>query len=98
MSTKHELVLTRDIAVSREKLYRCWTEPELIRQWFAPRPWTVPRADVDARAGGSSRIVMRSPEGQEVANPGVFLEVVPTSVSWPRTRTRAHGSPRRSHS
>jgi uncharacterized protein YndB with AHSA1/START domain len=77
MSTKHELVLTRDIAVPREKLYRCWTEPELIRQWFAPKPWTVPRADVDPRAGGSSRIVMRSPEGQEFANPGVFLEVVP---------------------
>jgi uncharacterized protein YndB with AHSA1/START domain len=77
MSTKHELVLTRDIAVPPEKLYRCWTEPDLVRQWFAPKPWTVAHAELDVRPGGSSRIVMRSPEGQEFANPGVYLEVVP---------------------
>jgi uncharacterized protein YndB with AHSA1/START domain len=77
MSTPHELVLTRDIAAARAKFFHCWTEPELIRQWFAPRPGTVPRADLDVRPGGSRRIVMRSPDGQEFANPGVYLEAVP---------------------
>ena len=71
-----ELVLTRIFDVPREKLFRCWTEPELMQQWFAPKPWTITRAEVDLRAGGSSLIVMRSPEGQEFPNPGVYLEVV----------------------
>jgi uncharacterized protein YndB with AHSA1/START domain len=70
------LVLTRIIDASREKLFRAWTEPALIVQWFTPRPWTVARAETDVRPGGASLIVMRSPEGQEFPNRGVYLEVV----------------------
>ena len=75
-SASHELVLTRIIDAPREKLYRCWTDPTLLKQWFVPKPWTIAKAEVDVRPGGSSLIVMRSPEGQEMPNPGVFLEVV----------------------
>ena len=71
-----ELVLTRIIDVPRHKLFRCWTEPELMKQWFVPKPWTLAHVEVDLRAGGSSLVVMRSPEGQEFPNPGVYLEVV----------------------
>ena len=72
-----ELVLERELNAPRDKIWRCWTEPALIRQWFAPSPWTVARVEVDVRPGGASEIVMRSPEGQEFPNPGVYLEVVP---------------------
>jgi len=71
-----ELVLTRLIDAPREKLFRAWTEPALIVQWFTPAPWKTVRAEVDVRAGGNSLIVMQSPEGQEFPNPGVYLEVV----------------------
>jgi uncharacterized protein YndB with AHSA1/START domain len=71
-----ELVLTHLIDAPRDKLFRCWTEPELMKQWFAPLPWTVTRAEMDLRPGGTSLIVMRSPEGQEFPNPGIILEVV----------------------
>jgi len=69
-------VLTRIIDAPREKLFRCWTDPELMKQWFVPKPWTLTRVEVDLRPGGSSLVVMRSPEGQEFPNPGVYLEVV----------------------
>jgi uncharacterized protein YndB with AHSA1/START domain len=72
-----ELVLTRLIDAPREKLFKCWTQPELMKQWFAPLPWTLSDVEVDLRAGGSSKVVMRSPEGQEFPNLGVYLEVVP---------------------
>jgi len=75
-ASDRELVLTRLIDAPREKLFRCWTEPALIKQWFAPAPWTTTRAEMGLRPGGSSLIVMRSPEGQEFPNPGVVLEVV----------------------
>jgi uncharacterized protein YndB with AHSA1/START domain len=73
----HELVFTRLIDAPREKLFRCWTEPELLKQWFAPLPFTTPIVEVDLRAGGTNRIVMRGPNGQEIDNRGTYLEVVP---------------------
>jgi uncharacterized protein YndB with AHSA1/START domain len=74
--TDRELVLTRLIDAPREKLFRCWTDPALMKQWFAPLPWTISHIEMDLRPGGSSLMVMRSPEGQEFPNPGVVLEVV----------------------
>ncbi|MGE0666544.1 MAG: SRPBCC family protein [Sphingomonadales bacterium] len=71
-----ELVLTRLIDAPRAKLFRCWTEPELMKQWFVPAPWTLARAEVDLRPGGSSLVVMRDPDGNEYPNPGIYLEVV----------------------
>lgn len=73
----HELTLTRLIDAPREKLFRCWTDPELIPIWFCPPPWGVSKAEVDLRPGGSSLIVMRGPEGEEMPNRGVYLEVIP---------------------
>ena len=73
----NDLVLTRLLDAPADKLYRCWTEPALLVQWFVPEPWSVARVDVDVRPGGRSLVVMRSPEGQEVPNDGVYLEVVP---------------------
>jgi uncharacterized protein YndB with AHSA1/START domain len=73
----HELLLVREIAATPERLFRCWAEPELLMQWFCPKPWQVVRAEYELRSGGNSLIVMRGPEGQEHPNPGVYLEVIP---------------------
>ena len=72
-----ELVLTRLIDAPRNKLFRCWTEPALLKQWFAPEPYKVVEARMDVRAGGSSLIVMRGPDGPDMPMPGVYLDVVP---------------------
>lgn len=72
-----ELVLSRLIAAPREKLFRCWTEPSLITQWFTPPPWKTIHAEIDLRAGGSSLVVMQGPDGTEMPHRGVYLEVVP---------------------
>jgi uncharacterized protein YndB with AHSA1/START domain len=71
-----ELVLTRIIPASPAALYRAWTEPALLQRWFAPKPWSVAEAETDPRPGGSSRIVMRGPDGTEFPSTGVYLEVV----------------------
>lgn len=72
-----DLVLTRLLDAPRDAIWRCWTEPELLKQWFVPRPWSTPRAELDVRPGGSCFIVMADPEGNEFPNPGIYLEVVP---------------------
>jgi uncharacterized protein YndB with AHSA1/START domain len=74
---KHELVIELILDAPKEKLYRGWTEAELIKKWFAPKPWSTPEAKVDVRSGGASSITMRSPEGQDFPNTGQYLEVAP---------------------
>ena len=72
-----DLVLTRMIDATPDKVFRAWTEPALLKQWFAPSPYSTPTVETDVRPGGASLIIMRSPEGQELPNPGVYLEVIP---------------------
>ena len=72
----HELVISRLIDVPRDKLFRCWTEPSLIVRWFTPPPWKTVSAETDVRAGGSSLITMQGPDGTQMPNRGVYLEVV----------------------
>lgn len=71
-----ELIITRLIDVPREKLFRAWTEPELLTQWFTPKPYETIHAELDVRPGGANYIVMRAPDGTEIPNRGVYLEVV----------------------
>jgi uncharacterized protein YndB with AHSA1/START domain len=75
-ASDRELVLTRLIDAPREKLFRAWSDPELLKQWFAPLPWTTPVAELDVRPGGANLVVMRGPDGKEFPNRGVYLEVV----------------------
>lgn len=72
----HELVLTRLLDAPRDKLFKCWTDPELMKQWFTPAPWSTVHAETDPRAGGSSYVVMADPDGNEYPNRGVYLEVI----------------------
>lgn len=73
---ERDLVLTRLIDARPEAVYRAWTDAELLKQWFAPQPWSTPHAELDVRPGGANYIVMRSPEGEDFPNRGVYLEVV----------------------
>lgn len=78
-ASDRELVLSRVLKAPRNNLFRCWTEPELIKRWFTPAPWTTVHAETDLRVGGRTLIVMRSPEGQEFPNVGVYLDIVANS-------------------
>ncbi len=71
-----DLVLTRHIDATPDRVFDAWTKPELLTQWFAPRPWTTPSAELDVRPGGSNLIVMRDPDGKYFPDKGVYLEVV----------------------
>ena len=72
-----ELVLARLIDAPVSAVWRCWTEPELMKRWFTPRPWKTVEVTGEVRPGGGTLLIMESPEGQRVPNPGQYLEVVP---------------------
>jgi uncharacterized protein YndB with AHSA1/START domain len=75
-TSDRELLLTRIIDAPRAKVFRAWTDPTLLKQWFAPLPYTTPVAELDVRPGGANLIVMRSPDGTELPHRGIYLEVV----------------------
>jgi uncharacterized protein YndB with AHSA1/START domain len=78
-----DLVLERFVDIPRELVWKAWTEPEHLRKWFAPAPWTTVDCEVDLRPGGLFRTVMRSPEGEDFPNVGCFLEVVENErLTW----------------
>jgi uncharacterized protein YndB with AHSA1/START domain len=76
VAPKYELSLTRVIDAPRHKIFKAWTTPELVKQWFAPLPWTTPHVEMDVRPGGANLFVMADPDGNEFPNRGVYLDVV----------------------
>lgn len=78
-----DLVFSRVINVPRDHVWRCWTEPALLKQWFTPEPWRTIDCEIDLRPGGIFRTVMRGPEGQQHDGAGCFLEVGrPERLVW----------------
>lgn len=74
---KLDLVLERIVDVSPELVWMAWTQPEHLKKWFTPAPWTTVDCEIDLRPGGVFRTVMRSPEGKDFPNLGCYLEIIP---------------------
>ena len=84
MSTKpvesadtNDLVITRVLRAPVAALWRAWTEPDLLKEWWCPKPWTTEVRAFDLRPGGAFHTFMQGPDGGTSDNPGCFLEVVP---------------------
>jgi len=75
LPTERQILITRTFEAPRALVYRAWTTPDLIRQWWAGDRGTVTHVEVDLRAGGAWRYVMRTRRGVEVAFHGQYLEV-----------------------
>lgn len=72
-----DLSFIRTVDVPRQLVWRAWTEPELLKQWFCPLPWKTIDCEIDPRPGGIFRTTMQSTEGQDFPNSGCYLEVIP---------------------
>lgn len=77
MSDFPAVVLEREYPASIERVYRAWSDPNQLTQWFRGSPGTkVESADVDLRVGGRYRIVIRS-EDDEFVVFGAYSAVEP---------------------
>ena len=71
------VTLTRVYDAPRELVWRAWTDPKHLAQWFGPRGFTSSVPELDVRVGGTLRIVMHGRDGNDYPMKGVFREVVP---------------------
>jgi uncharacterized protein YndB with AHSA1/START domain len=70
-----ELTLTRVFDAPRERVWKAWTDPKLLAQWWGPNGFTSPVCEVDPRPGGAILIHM-SGFGMLAPMAGIFKEVV----------------------
>ena len=75
-STGPELVITRIFDAPRGIVFKAWSQPEHLMRWWGPYGFTLPVCEVDFRPGGRWRFCMRSREGNEEWQQGVYREIV----------------------
>ena len=75
-----DLVLERQLSVPPETLWRCWTEADLLKQWFCPAPWRVSHVVIEPTPGGRFDTTMQGPEGEEMHSPGCVLLADPNRL------------------
>src|SRR5258708_3567492 len=73
---EQELVLTREFEAPRELVFKVWTDPKHVAQWWGPRGFTNPVCELDLRPAGAILIHMRGPDGTVYPMTGVYQEIV----------------------
>jgi uncharacterized protein YndB with AHSA1/START domain len=76
-SLLRELVLVRILDAPRELVFKLWTDPHHLAQWWGPKGFTNPVCELDARVGGAIRVHMRASDGTVFPMGGAVEEIVP---------------------
>ncbi len=80
-----EIISKRIFAVSRERLFRAWSEPEQLKSWWGPKGFTNTFHEFDFRVGGRWRLTMHGPEKGNYENECEFIKIEkPSLIAWKR--------------
>jgi uncharacterized protein YndB with AHSA1/START domain len=71
------MTITRVFDAPRELVWKAWTDPKYVAQWWGPKGFTTPVCTIDFRVGGKALLCMKSPDGQECYNGIEYIEIVP---------------------
>lgn len=71
------MTVTRIFDAPRELVWKAWTDPKYVMQWWGPKGFTAPYCKIDFREGGKFHCCMRTPDGQEFWNAGEYHQIVP---------------------
>jgi uncharacterized protein YndB with AHSA1/START domain len=74
-----EFVISRTFDAPRDLVWKVFTEPEHMKQWWGPKGVTVIKSEMDLRPGGSYHYAMRTPDGQTMWGKMVYREITPKS-------------------
>jgi len=74
---ERELTITRVFDAPRALVFKVWTDPKHLAQWWGPQGFTNPVCEFDAHVGGELCIHMRAPDGSVYPMKGVICEFAP---------------------
>ena len=78
-----EIHIERVFDAPRELVFKAFTDPELITEWWGPRDTDTTVDKMDCRTGGDWRFVHSNSDGSETAFRGTFREVTPPErIAW----------------
>ena len=72
-----QILITREFDAPKHLVYKAWTTPELVKQWWSGERGEVTLVEIDLRVGGTWRYVMVADGGFEVGFHGEYRELVP---------------------
>lgn len=72
-----DIAFERILICPLDKFWDAWTQPEQIRQWWAPSPAIVSACELDLREGGGFQVETQEPDGAISQFRACFVEVVP---------------------
>lgn len=72
-----EINLARVFNAPREAVFRAWTDPDQVAQWWGPDGFSTVTESMDVRPGGVWRFVMHGPDGVDYSNVVVFQDIAP---------------------
>ena len=75
-TASRELFISRVFNAPRELVWKVWTEPEHIKQWWGPNGFTNTIFQMDVKPGGVWDFIMHGPDGTDYKNKSVYKEVV----------------------
>jgi len=70
------LEITRIFDAPRALVWKAWTDPQFVMQWWGPKGFTSPACKIDFRVGGQYFYCMRTPDGQEFWSGGEYSEII----------------------
>jgi len=76
VNEKDRMIVTRVFDAPRELVWKAWTDPKYVMQWWGPKGFSCPACEIDFRVGGKFLYCMRMPDGQEGWNGGEYHEIV----------------------
>lgn len=76
-SAPQALVIKRTFDAPRDLVWKVWSDPNQAKEWWGPNGFTLPFVEMDQRPGGKWRAHMRSPDGKDFWQHGVYREIVP---------------------
>ncbi|HVZ80256.1 MAG TPA: SRPBCC domain-containing protein [bacterium] len=71
------IVFKRTFQAPRALVFEAFTKPEHVKNWWPPKPYTMPVCTMDLKVGGAWHYVFRSPEGQEHPCDAIYEVVEP---------------------
>jgi uncharacterized protein YndB with AHSA1/START domain len=74
-----EFVISRVFDAPRDLVWKCFTEPERMKQWWGPKGVTIVKSDMDLRPGGRYHYAMRTADGSLMWGKMVYREITPPS-------------------